>query len=790
MNLDHFSRRLQAMNWRAAGIQQELRSPDLDAETLLLEAFEALGSSMEELTVAEEELRLQNETLLDAQVKIEAERRRYFELFEFAPDGYLVTDLTGLIRDCNRAAAALLNVAPMFLVGKPLATYVSEEHRRRFRERLLHLHEGADRLQDWEIQLRPRLGAAFDAELTVLVDRKPGGAPEAYRWMLRDITERKQEEVGIRTLNAELERRVQERTAEVEEALMAAEVAEQRFRAMVHGIDAIAWEADAATGRFTFVSQRGEEVLGYPVEQWLSGPDFWVDHIHPEDREWAVAHRNRAIRSQGNHEFEYRLIAADGRVMWFRESVHVIRDDIEPDRVRELRGLMVNITKRKKAERQLYVAKRELAGQLADMTYLHELFGRLPASLELEPILDEVLAAVTAILETDLGLLMLYDGKSSELYPAAGVGIDDELVSLIPRVPAGVGVAGIVIALHDPILIEDIESSEACAPHMELFRQAGVRSIFCTPLLTREGEILGTVSAGFRKLHRPSERRLRLVELYARQAEHFIESAQLLEEARREARRKDIMLATAVHELRNPLAPIVSSLQLLRSDDEGARDEAQEVLERQVAHLAQLVEGLLDTARITQDMIMLHWEPVDVDALVARALESSRPIIDAHGHALTLILPPEPMELDADPTRLVQVLANLLVNAAKYTPGPGGKILLSAAREDDEVVLRVRDTGIGIDPHMLPRIFDLFVQDKRAAAMASGGLGIGLTLVRRLVELHGGTVTVSSAGLGHGSEFTVRLPMDARDGERPGAMAHDLVRMPKEGQGVWQRRAE
>ena len=221
-------------------------------------------------------------------------------------------------------------------------------------------------------------------------------------------------------------------------------------------------------------------------------------------------------------------------------------------------------------------------------------------------------------------------------------------------------------------------------------------------------------------------------------------------------RRKDEFLAMLAHELRNPLAPLSTALQLLRSGGT-SNDRVLATAERQTRQLARLVDDLLDASRITQGKIALRPEPVLLDDVVTRALETARPAIDARGHVFELSLPAEPIRLEADPARLAQVVANLLDNAAKYTP-PGGSIWLTAVRDRDGIVLTVRDTGAGLAPELLPSLFDLFVQGDRSLARSGGGLGIGLTIVRRLVELHGGRVEARSAGVGRGSEFVVHLP--------------------------------
>ena len=234
-----------------------------------------------------------------------------------------------------------------------------------------------------------------------------------------------------------------------------------------------------------------------------------------------------------------------------------------------------------------------------------------------------------------------------------------------------------------------------------------------------------------------------------------------MEAALKEAdRRKDEFLATLAHELRNPLAPIRNAVQILKA--KGPPDPelkwGREVIDRQVQVMARLLEDLLDVSRISRNRLELRKERVELVTVVEAALETSRPVIEAGGHALTVTLPPEPIHLEADPLRLAQVLANLLNNAAKYTE-EGGRIRLSAERQGSDVIVSVKDNGIGIIAEMLPRIFDIFAQSPRALLRSPGGLGIGLSLVKGLVELHGGNIEARSGGANRGSEFVVRLPV-------------------------------
>ena len=273
-------------------------------------------------------------------------------------------------------------------------------------------------------------------------------------------------------------------------------------------------------------------------------------------------------------------------------------------------------------------------------------------------------------------------------------------------------------------------------------------------------EILRAKVSVFAELYRKTRALERLNgELELRVAERTSELEATTAALQEADRRKDEFLAMLAHELRNPLAPIRTAVQLLRLKELGAqqRGRARDVIERQVEHLVSLIDDLLDVSRITRGMIRLQREPVLVGAIVARALETTRPAIDAQRHELTLELPDELITVDGDKTRLIQVLSNILHNASKFTD-PGGRIHLKVSREGSHVAISVADTGIGIAPNLIPTVFELFTQVHAKSERAQGGLGIGLALVRRLTEMHGGTVTARSDGPGSGTEFTVRIP--------------------------------
>ncbi|UHQ18756.1 ATP-binding protein [Lysobacter sp. KIS68-7] len=287
---------------------------------------------------------------------------------------------------------------------------------------------------------------------------------------------------------------------------------------------------------------------------------------------------------------------------------------------------------------------------------------------------------------------------------------------------------------------------------------ADAHSWLVARMVGHDGTEIGQIQVGDRVDGEFGDADQAILRQFAQIAAVALENAQLYERLREQDRRKDEFLAMLAHELRNPLAPIRTSLHILRmTDDPAVVSRSRDVMERQLAHLIRLVDDLLDVSRITRGKVTLNRERLDLRDVVVSALELARPLIDANAHRLAVTLPDGPLPIDGDRTRLAQVLANLLNNAAKYTQ-PGGDIALLVDRDAHAWRLRVRDDGIGIPRDMLARVFDMFTQIDQSIDRAQGGLGIGLTLVRRLVQLHGGEVSVESEGTCKGSTFTVRLP--------------------------------
>ncbi|TQK07954.1 ATP-binding protein [Herbaspirillum sp. SJZ107] len=426
-----------------------------------------------------------------------------------------------------------------------------------------------------------------------------------------------------------------------------------------------------------------------------------------------------------------------------------------------LQMLVRDISERKAMLTQLHATESRLAAELEEMTRLHQLSSRLLATRDLSSALDEVLDAAIALLGADFGNIQLYNPQKKGLEIVVQRGFPQAFLDTfrLVRIDNDSACAR-ALRSGEAVIVEDVLLDPSYAAFRAIAAQCGYRAVHSIPLRIPGGEMLGMLSTCFRAPHRASTHQLRVLELYGRQAVDLIDRLRAEQALRDADRRKDEFLATLAHELRNPLAPISNAMILLRPNGDQRRraDHLIGMVQRQVRHIVRLVDDLLEVSRITRGKIELRRAPALLADILHAALETSRPLIDQAGHRLHADLPDEPLVLDADSVRLTQVFSNLLNNAAKYTL-PGGDITLAARRDGAEAEVSVRDNGIGIPTAMLGRVFDIFVQGDENGNGSNGGLGIGLTMARSLVELHAGRIEARSDGPGLGSEFVVRLPL-------------------------------
>jgi PAS domain S-box-containing protein len=485
------------------------------------------------------------------------------------------------------------------------------------------------------------------------------------------------------------------------ESESALRIREERFRSLVMATSQIVW-TNTPDGRVQEDSPTWRAFTGQTYDEWKELG--WLDALHPDDRALTSRLWAHCVATRTVFETEYRLRRMDGSYRW--TAVKGVPMVDEEGAVREWIGANRDI-------HDMVMAQAELAHRLEREKRTSALLAKVAqASRTLNMALSsqDIAAALVAEVRD-----ILQVGKASVLLDEAG------------------------------------DDSGATAAAVSADRLA-------VPLIDRKGKWIGLVWAS-EKVDGAftAEDEAILVQLASIAANGF-ENARLLASLKEQDRRKDEFLAMLAHELRNPLAPISAAADLLKFGraDEGRVARASEVIGRQVRHMSSLVDDLLDVSRVTRGLIHLERVRVEVGAVVASAVEQARPLLEAREHVLEIDQAPEGAAVIGDANRLVQVLVNLLNNAAKYTPR-GGRIALSVAREEGKVCIAVRDNGIGIDTRLLPEVFDLFTQAERTPDRAQGGLGIGLALVRNIVDLHGGTVAAYSQGPGQGSVFTLSL---------------------------------
>ncbi|HSV45669.1 MAG TPA: ATP-binding protein [Ramlibacter sp.] len=538
----------------------------------------------------------------------------------------------------------------------------------------------------------------------------------------------------------------------LEERLLASE-ARLQLAAEVAGMGV--WQGDPASGRTVWWPgmqavhglPRGTEPL--PLEQY-------EQLVHPDDREQVRRMLGDTTARRASQRLEYRVVWPDGSIHWIEGRAQLMAEPAGAPAV--LAGVCVDITRRKQVEFHLDLLARA-SEELAMLGDYQDTLQRI-AHLVVPGFADW---CTVDMLEADGSLYRLAaahadpakERLAKELHARYA---PDAQAATGPWNVLRTGAGELVAEITDEMLAHAIEDPAV----LQAVHTLGLRSYIGVPLAV-PGRSLGVMSfmtAGSSRRYGAQD--LALAEDLGRRAAVALHNARLLQALKESDRAKDVFLATLAHELRNPLAPLRNGLSIIKLAPQDGRRVLQttEIMERQVSQLSRLVDDLLDVSRISTGKIELRKEPTNLVHVLASAVETSRPHIEAAHHKLSISFAEASTELVADPVRLAQVFSNLLNNAAKYTR-PGGNIEVRVDSLHSHLEVRVRDNGIGIPPDMLDKVFGLFTQVTHPVQRRQGGLGIGLSLVDGLVRLHGGMVEARSDGPGHGSEFIVTLPREA-----------------------------
>lgn len=547
---------------------------------------------------------------------------------------------------------------------------------------------------------------------------------------------------------------------------------EEQLRLATDAAEVGLWDVDLITDTL-FWPPRVKAMFGISPDVPVSMADFYAG-LHPDDRERTSEAFAAAVNSKRRalYDVEYRTVGKeDGLTRWVAAKGRGIFDGTGQC-VRVI-GTVIDITSRKRAEERL---REETRGQELLAKVSHALVA---AQLDTERVARTATDAATEISGAAFGAFFynMQDerGEWYTLYTLSGA--SREAFADYPA-PRNTDVFGPTFRGEGVVRSRDITTDPRYghnAPYRGM--PAGhlpVRSYLAVPVQTVAGQVLGGLFLAHPQPDIFDDRAERLVLAIAAQAAVAFDNARLHLASRREIeqrkqaeealndadRRKDEFLAMLAHELRNPLSPIMTAAELLsRTIGEDTRSRmAIEMIKRQTTQLTRLVDDLLDVSRITQGRIQLQRRPLELASIIAQAVETVEPQLRAKHHRLaTTAESCEPLYVDGDPTRLLQCMANILTNSIKYTD-PGGQIHIQTRVEGESAVIDVIDTGVGIGPELLPKVFDLFVQSERTLDRAQGGLGIGLALVKRLIEMHGGQVTARSPGFGLGSTIEIRLP--------------------------------
>jgi PAS domain S-box-containing protein len=557
---------------------------------------------------------------------------------------------------------------------------------------------------------------------------------------------------------------------EAEEALRSSE---ERTRYALEAANMGTWNWDISTGEVKW-SGNIEKIHGLPPGSFGGTFESYLSDVHPDDRELVTSSIRRSIEEGIGHDIEYRIVRPDNSVHWVAGKGRAIRDD--GGNVVGMSGVCMDINKRKQIEESVR-AQSEVIETVNRVGHL------LSAELDLQRLLQALTDAATELTGARFGSFFYnvinQQGASYMLYTLSGVPI--EHFSHFPM-PRATEIFGPTFRGEGIIRLDDVRKDPRYGKNSPYYGiPAGhlpVISYLAIPVISRSGEVIGGLFFGHPEPGVFTQRHERIMDGLAAQAAVALDNARLYQESQEASRLKDEFLATVSHELRTPLNAILGWARMLRGGklDDLTASQAVEIIERNARSQAQLIEDLLDVSRIITGNLRLEIGSVEPVSVINAAIDAVRPTAEAKSVRLQVMLDPWAGAVSGDPDRLQQIIWNLLSNAVKFTP-KGGKVQVRLERVESHIEIVVNDTGQGINPEFLPFVFERFRQADSTLTRAHGGLGLGLAIVRHLVEMHGGTVHADSSGEGLGATFTVKLPlrvMRERVGEKADSMAEPL----------------
>src|SRR5688572_22884119 len=670
-------------------------------------------------------------------------------LIESADDAIASKTLDGIITSWNKGAERIFGYTAEEVIGRPITIIIPPDHLDEEPAILARLRAG-ERVNHFETVRVRKDGKLVDISLSISPIIGPGGQIIGASKIARDITKQHQ-------------------------ARRALDEASERLRLALEASSLGDWSWDAGSDIVT-LSETAARIFGIPAGPYMTWAEM-RDLLHVEDREGAKAGVEEALTNHTDYDIEYRVNRADGSEAWVSAKGRGIYDD--HGKVLGMLGFVQDISASKATEETL----REQAEALRT---LNEIGKVISAELDLHKTVQAVTDAATELTGARFGSffynVLTEEGGSYMLYAVAGVPREAFSHFSLPR---ATDLFGPTFRGEGVVRIGDVKKDPRYGKNSPYYgrseRHLAVTSYLAVPVVSRSGEVLGGLFFGHPDADVFTERDEIVVAGLAAQAAVAMDNARLYEAAKRaraeaetaaaenerlyrqaedSSRLKEEFLATISHELRTPLSAILGWARMLRMGQLSPENanKALDTIERNARAQAQLVDDLLDVSRIITGKLRMDVQPADPNSFIDAAVEAVRPAADAKGVRVQKVIDTGAISIPGDPVRLQQVVWNLLSNAIKFTPR-GGRVQIRSERVNSHLEIVVSDTGQGISPDFLPHVFDRFRQADQKTSRQHGGMGLGLAIVRHLVELHGGTVQASSGGVDKGSTFTVMLPI-------------------------------